>query len=510
MLTRLYGFVSCLANDIHRHLVDWFARDPIDLFRRRVETVNFYVTHRLTTKDNMREQYPTDWAIRSAAKVMALLFAANGLRRHEKLSVHEFYNTMVDYVDYFRDFQRWQEQSGMFAFCQYPFLISLGVKMQIMEMDAKRTMAEKIREAFWIQTFHGILTDPFLSIHVRRDHLIEDSLNQLQQVRPLELKKRLKIEFANEDGVDAGGLSKEWFLLLTRDLFDPQFGMWTYDDESHYCWFSQFSFDSAKEEYRLLGIVLGLAIFNNVIIPCPLPLACYKKLLNIPVDLDDLKVLRPSLGKGLQQLLDYTGNDVQDVFLRDFVVEVESFGEIQTVELIPNGRNRPVTSENKEEYVRLYVDWIFNRSVHTQFESFRAGFDTVCKGSPLTLFKPEELEMVVRGDEEIDIAALQSVTEYEGFDPREPTVRWFWEVAKSYSEEDKKKLLSFVTGSDRVSPTGIQTMQFKLTCLGNDSDRLPQSHTCFNQLGLYRYTSKEKLAWKLKTAIIDSSGFGLK
>jgi E3 ubiquitin-protein ligase HECTD2 len=50
-------------------------------------------------------------------------------------------------------------------------------------------------------------TDPFLSLHVRRNHLVEDSLNQLSRLRAVDLKKRLRIEFVNEDGVDAGSSS---------------------------------------------------------------------------------------------------------------------------------------------------------------------------------------------------------------------------------------------------------------------------------------------------------------
>ncbi|KAJ3217652.1 putative E3 ubiquitin-protein ligase [Dinochytrium kinnereticum] len=426
-----------------------------------------------------------------------MVVAANSLRV-ERLEVSEFYNTVVDYVDLVKDFWKWQEErTGLIA-----------NPIKIMESDAKKQMTERFKEAFYRTAIHQIATDPFLSIHVRRTALIEDSLNQLQS-RHIDLKKKLRIEFVQEDGVDAGGLTKEWFLLLVRDLFDPNYGMFAFDEDSNLCWFNPATFEN-NEEYRLVGIVMGLAIYNSIILDVHLPLACFKKLLGKPVGLDDLKVLRPAFGRGLQQLLDYDGEDVETVFCRDFVGEYEAFGDIVRVPLIPNGDRIPVTSQNKQEYVDRLVSWILTDSVAKQFDAFKDGFYHVCGGNALSLFGPEEMEMMVRGGNEMDIRGLESVTEYEGFHPDEPTIRMFWDMVNNYPSELKRKLLLFVTGTDRIPATGIQNMAFKISCIGEDSDLLPTSHTCFNQLCLPRYRSREKLEAKLAKAISWSSGFHVK
>ncbi|KAJ3106616.1 putative E3 ubiquitin-protein ligase [Phlyctochytrium planicorne] len=482
------------------------GRLPLPIFQKKVDLVNHFITYRITNKERMRELYSTDWGIKSAARVMKLLFAANTLRV-EKLAAFEFYNTVVDYIDLVKDFWKWQEErSGAFSFCQYPFLISLGSKIQIMESDAKKQQTERFKEAFYRTAIHQIATDPFLSIHVRRTALIEDSLNQLQS-RHIDLKKKLRIEFVQEDGVDAGGLTKEWFLLLVRDLFDPSYGMFSFDEDSNLCWFNPASFEN-NEEYRLVGIIMGLAVYNNTILDVHFPLACYKKLLGRPVGLEDLKALKPGLGRGLQSLLDYDGDDVEAVFCRDFVAEYEAFGDIVRVPLIPNGESTPVTSKNKKEYVDRLVSWILNESVSKQFDAFRDGFYHVCGGNALSLFGPDEMEMMVRGGTELDIRGLESMTEYEGFHPDEPTIRMFWEIVHGYTSEMKGKLLLFVTGTDRIPAT--QNMAFKITCLGEDSDKLPISHTCFNQLCIPRYRTREKLEAKLSKAIAWSSGFHVK
>jgi E3 ubiquitin-protein ligase HECTD2 len=505
ILARFLGTTSGLSNELHRYLVSWLTHQPEQIFKRKVDLVLQFITHKLSRQAGMLEKYPTDWSIKAAARVAALLFAANNLR-NDALPLSHFYVTMVDYVDVAKDYARWQEDRGAFVFCQYPFLMSLGTKMHVLELDAKRTMAEMFRESFYISAFHAVATDPFFTIRVRRAFLIQDSLNQISAVRPLDLKKRLKIEFVGEEGVDAGGLTKEWMMLLVKDLFDPQYGMFVFDEESNLCWFNRWNVDT-DGEYRLVGMVLGLAIYNSTILEVNLASAVYKMLLGYPVTLADVKQLHPSLARGLQQLLEYPGDDVQDVFMRDFVVEEEVFGHVERMELKPGGVSIPVTKANREEYVQLYTQWLFEGR---QFQAFKQGFDSVCKG-PLSLFKPPELELVLRGDEVIDMRALEGVTEYENCGRYDNVIKWFWETVHLYPLELKKKLLIFSTGTDRICPTGIQNMAYKISVVQGDVERLPQAHTCFNQLVLPRYTSHSKLEQKLTKAITDCSmSFGLK
>lgn len=186
-----------------------------------------------------------------------------------------------------------------------------------------------------------------------------------------------------EEGVDAGGLRKEWFLLLVRSLFDPQYGMFTYDEDSNLCWFNPASFEN-EDQYFLVGVVLGLAIYNSTILDIHLPTTCYKKLLNYPVGLADLAVFRPALARGLEQLLSFEG-DVESVFCRPFVAELDAFGQRKWVELVPGGANIMVTNENRQAFVDLYVDYVLNKSIEKQFGAFRQGFYHVCGGNALSV-----------------------------------------------------------------------------------------------------------------------------
>ena len=550
--------------------------------------------------------YTEDWQLKAAARVMALLFTANNIasrrrdpststdpvmdakskmmpstfaefaysaglvaKQHayshgQMIPISSFYNTMLDYLDLIADFEAWESKRAKFTFCQYPFFLSIGAKIRLMEHDARRQMEVKAREAFFDSILSRKAVSQFLVLKVRRDCLVEDSLRGVSEVVGTgqeEIKKGLRIEFSGEEGIDAGGLRKEWFLLLTREVFDPAHGMsnaikWSfydhlstlclindvyktheanlipglflYDEDSQYCYFNPNCFESS-EQFFLVGVVLGLAIYNSTILDVALPPFAFKKLLaSAPAStgpstatprvqtnytLEDLAQYRPALAKGLKSLLEYDGN-VEETFCRDFVAEVDRYGQKMEVPLCPDGQNRPVTNSNRKEFVDLYIQYLLDTSVARQYEPLKRGFFTVCGGNALGLFRPEEIELLVRGsDEPLDIASVQAVAIYDGWDKKhfpEPVIGWFWDYFQRASPKDQRKMLSFITGSDRIPAMGATNLVIKVLCLGDDSERFPIARTCFNAIGLFRYASRAKLEQKLARAVGDSEGFGLK
>ncbi|KAK9475681.1 hypothetical protein V1514DRAFT_339347 [Lipomyces japonicus] len=370
----------------------------------------------------------------------------------------------------------------MFTFCQYPFYLSMGSKITILEYDARRQMEIKAREAFFSTLNHKRIVEPHLVLKVRRNCIIEDSLRQISS-NEMELKKGLKIEFIGEDGIDAGGLRKEWFLLLVRDMFDPLNGMFIYEEESSYCWFNHLTFETS-DQYFLVGVVLGLAIYNSTILDINLPPAVFKKLLGCPCTMDDLMLLRPSLARGLQKLLEFDG-DVEKTFCRDFVAEHEVYGSIIQVPLMPGGETTPVTNSNRHDFVNKYIQFIFDVLITRQFQPFKRGFYHVIGGNALTLFRPEEIELLIRGsDEGLDVAALKAVALYDGWGPAgnmkgsvqdigdsEQVINWFWEIFENMNIQQQRQLLTFITGSDRIPATGIANLIFKISKIGEDSER---------------------------------------
>jgi len=358
--------------------------------------------------------------------------------------------------------------------------------------------------------------NPFLVLKVRRNSLVEDALQQLGKLRPQQFKKPLKVIFDGEEGVDEGGVRKEFFQLLIEQLYDEAYGMFELVDESKNFWFNKNSFE-ASLQFELFGTVLGLAIYNQVILDVKFPMAVYKKLFfgtNSSLGLSDLLDFQPSLAEGLIQLLEHEpGPEFEAAFgtLR-FVREYECFGSIVEAELKEGGRDIPVTDQNREEYVQRYCDWIFNTSVERQFGAFRKGFNQ-CIGDTLfrQLFRHDELELIICGSMELDFHALEKTTEYQdGFTKTSDVVKWFWEVVHSLSPEEKRSFLQFCTGCDRAPVGGLGRLQFVVSRAGPDSDRLPSVHTCFNHLLLPAYSTKERLEDRLRKAIQHCTGFGLR
>ncbi|KAJ1670823.1 putative E3 ubiquitin-protein ligase [Coemansia sp. RSA 25] len=580
-----------------------------------------------------------DWRLVAAAKFMALLHAANLLLpTRARLPVDEFYIEAIDNMDLIADYDAWQARiPGAFSFCQYPFLLTLRSKVQIMQVDAARQMDSKVKEAVISALFQNFSNgqqqnQPHLKLLIRRRCLVEDSLHQLA-THEQDLKKRLKIEFAGEEGVDAGGLAKEWFMLLVRELMNPMYGMFVRESSnqeedagaawSGAYWFNPASLESSNQ-YFLVGIVVGLALYNSTILDLHLPLPVFKKLLRtglyhtatapgvasalfvaksaaaeasivsanhyptVPSSggtngggtatsggssaakdkpayaprygpaattgsggggsagnnsaagggvggdgrspiygllspsaqlryqinemLGDVSQFRPDLARGLRALLQYRDDDVEDTFCLTFEASYDAYGEIITVPLVPNGSAVPVTSQNRVEYVMRYLQWVLNDSIAKQFEPFKRGFYYVCGGNALSLFKPEEIELMVRGSgEDWDPKDLMAVTELVNFDQDCLVLSWFWEVLQEMSSVDRRLFLAFVTGSDRLPTVAANSrLRLKLAMLGPDFTRLPIAHTCFNQLGLWMYRSKEELRDKLVMALSESEGFGLK
>lgn len=535
-------------------------------------------TKQAIDKNREHASYSDDWQIKAASKVMSLFFGANKnfqgqrttrtliedasyaqpgsiARNHMKirgqlLSTSDFYNTMVDYADLVADFDIWEASRGGFAFCQYPFFLSVGSKIRIMEHDARRQMEIRAREAFFDSITRNKSLKQYFYMKVRRDCIAEDSLKTIREIVGTgqeEIKKGLKVEFVGEEGIDAGGLRKEWFLLLIREIFDAQngkslsklsdanclhkIGMFTYDEESRLCYFNPNSFESS-ELYFLVGSLLGLAIYNSTILDVALPPFIFKKLLaagpahnahrpTVKYTLEDLAEYRPSLAKGLGQLLSFDG-DVQETFCRDFVVEVYRYGIVTQMPLGADGARRPVTASNRQEFVDLYIRFILDEQVTRQFEPFKRGFFTVCGGNALSLFQPEEIELLVRGsDEPLDVPSLKGVAVYENWKSSKeqrkanaeeeiPVVQWFWEFFESANTANQRKLLGFITGSDRIPAAGATNLIIKIAFAGYERERYPIARTCFNQILLYDYRSKQELQNKLWRAVTESEGFGLK
>ncbi|EHB10351.1 E3 ubiquitin-protein ligase SMURF2 [Heterocephalus glaber] len=242
----------------------------------------------------------------------------------------------------------------------------------------------------------------------------------------------------------------------------------------------------------------------------------YKQLLGKPIQLSDLDSVDPELPKSLVWILE---NDITPVLDHMFCVEHNAFGRILQHELKPNGRNVPVTEENKKDYVRLYVNWKFMPGIEAQFLALQKGFNELIPQHLLKPFDQKELELIIGGLDKIDLNDWKSNTWLKHCVADSNIVRWFWQAVETFDEERRARLLQFVTGSTRVPLQGFKPLQgstgaagprlFPIHLTDANTDNLPKAHTCFNQIDTPPYESHEKLYEKLLTAVEETCGFAV-
>ncbi|OQR74148.1 putative E3 ubiquitin-protein ligase HERC4-like [Tropilaelaps mercedesae] len=397
----------------------------------------------------------------------------------------EFYiEILSQHISIEKDYMEWQMANAdlrarQLFFCDYPFVFDAQAKTTILMVD--------------------------------RENLIEDSLRQLLLKDCADLRKPLKVIFDHEDAVDEGGVRKEFFMLLIEKILSPVFGMFKIYEDSQLIWFNPSFFHEDKQTIFLIGILCGLAIYNQTIIPLPFPLALYKKLLKEPVTFRDLEILSPQVAKNYRDLLQYQGNDFEEVYGLNFTVARDNYGTSEEIELKEGGANISVTMNNREEYVNLYLDWVFNKSCYQMFALFSIGFYRVLKAEILSLFNANELMTLVAGKENYDWKDLELHTGYKDeYTSQHPTIQMFWKVFHSLSQGEKKEFLRFVTGTDRIPLLGMGEIKMVIMPYRASTEHLPVAHTCTNTLELPRYTSAQVLREKLLTAITHHVGFGIR
>jgi ubiquitin-protein ligase E3 A len=408
-------------------------------------------------------------------------------------------------------------------FCTYAFALSLQAKAALCMAQSTEIMISSARRAHHEIYPHGIwsifgrilrhqrlvMPEFFLQIHVRRSHIIEDSIIAIEHARPEDFLKKLLVVFEGEEAVDAGGPSREFLYLLTDKLMSLDYGMFRVV-ENKYMWFASGSFEEVHS-FLLVGAIIGLAVYNSVVLPIRFPLCLYKKILNPqkPLTLTDLAEIDSMAAHSLREieLMGLRGEDISELSL-NFTITLEQFGRHVTYDLCEGGSGVDVTNENYEYYIDLYIDFVLVRSVEVYFDGFLTGFRLSIQAPAYGLLDPSELDILVSGEDQLDWFALKEKTVYQdGYSVTSRAVVWFWEIFDAMEEGQKKKFLKFAIGTDRAPLGGLANVQLVVQRV-EYSRQLPTSHTCFLMFSLPDYPTKQEMGIKIRTAIEESEGFG--
>jgi len=353
-------------------------------------------------------------------------------------------------------------------------------------------------------------------IKVRRYRMLEDSYGAVMALTADDLKKQLMVNFEGEDGLDYGGVSREWLFVLSQNIFNPSYELFEYSTHDNYTVQinpTSVNIPDYQTYFKFIGRCLGLAIFHCHFIDAYFLPSFYKTILGKYVPLADLEATNVDFHRSLVWIMD---NDITDIIDETFTFTEERSGELMTIELKPGGEGIPLTEENKQEFVYLLVAYQISGRVKEQFNSLMEGLLELIPRDLLNDFDEHELELLIGGTSEIDIDDWKEFTDYIGYEKTNQVVEWFWQCVRSWPAERRSSLLQFATGTSRVPINGFKSLQgsdgprrFTIEKSGDQQD-VPRSYKCFNRLELPPYQDYERLDWKLQFAIqIELQGFRL-
>jgi len=354
-----------------------------------------------------------------------------------------------------------------------------------------------------------------IKLSVSRQTLFEDSFHQLMRLPAYELRRRLYIIFRGEEGLDYGGVAREWFFLLSHEVLNPMYCLFEYANKNNYSLqinAASFVNPDHLHYFKFVGRFIAMALYHGKFIYSGFTMPFYKRMLNKKLIMKDIESIDPEYYNSLVWIRD---NNIEECDLEIyFNATFELLGEAKECDLKTGGADIRVTEENKAEYLELICAWRMSRGIEEQTKAFLEGFNEVVPLEWLQYFDERELELMLCGMQEIDVDDWQRHTIYRHYTKSSKQIQWFWQFVRSMDHEKRSRLLQFVCGSCRVPVGGFAELmgsngaqRFCIEKVGKDS-WLPRSHTCFNRLDLPPYKSYEQLAEKLTFAIEETEGFG--
>ncbi|KAJ8508844.1 hypothetical protein ONZ45_g8914 [Pleurotus djamor] len=392
-----------------------------------------------------------------------------------------------------------------------PFAIPFAIRVSIFRTFIRNDRIARGTENRYDWNSHFNKT----RVDIRRGHVAQDGFDKLANV---DLKAPIEITFIDqfgqpEAGIDGGGVFKEFFTSLCKEVFDTDRGLWlaTQKNELYPNPHAYATEPHSLNWYRFIGRILGKALYQGILVDVAFAGFFLTKWLGKQSFLDDLASLDPDLYRGLTYLKHYEGNP-EDLSL-NFTVAVEEFGTTKTIDLIPNGSNTPVTKENRLLYIYLVSHYRLSKQIKLQSEAFFEGIMDMIDPKWLRMFNQQELQILLGGvNTPIDVDDLRANTVYGGlYDEKHPTIVAFWKVVETFDHDQRRALLRFVSSCSRPPLLGFKELvpNFSIRDAGTNEARLPTASTCVNLLKLPLYKNERTLKEKLLKSITSNAGFDL-
>jgi len=406
----------------------------------------------------------------------------------------------------------WVKRTGANSVPIWEKVSSEGTKMEGNLGKIKVELAQKFKfedKEKWFKCQTDKLRIPWTygadHLYISENNLLETTL---QGIKKINLHKEVKIVFEEEKKVnDAGGLMREFIHLICLEIFKTENDLFSKTETQEMIYKINPKCPDTKENhemYKLIGKIVGKAMFEQITVPIQLDRFLLKQIIKQDFDLEDLATVDKPLYNSLKYIQENSING-SDIFEEYFVTPSPLDGS--QIELVTNGAQVQITDENKDDFIKLQLEWIGKKLILKKVQAFLSGLHQVIPEETLQVYTVEELEMKMNGLPFIDLGDWEANSVYKGlYNKSHQVIKWFWEVMKELDQEQLSKFFHFCTGSTRLPVEGFRVLQsnrgefqkFTIESVrySKESSGL-KSHTCFNRLELPNYPKKEILKEKL-------------
>jgi len=355
--------------------------------------------------------------------------------------------------------------------------------------------------------------------HDARFMVFSQAFRQMHPMPPAQLRRSEKLytaQFMGERSQDAGGPYRESFAMYAQELQSTLLPLMLQTPNGRHAvgfnrekWVLHPGSTSTThmEMFAFLGKLMGIAIRSKDYLALNIPSLIWKLIVCDTPTQEDLEGVDVSFVSSMNSLrhIDETGVDAETFGMTFFETFTITTTDDRIVELVPGGKSKDVTFDNRAEYCDMVIKYRLHE-FDRQAAAVRKGLASMVPIALLSLFTWDQLEVQVCGSPEIDIKLLESITEYSSCASTDRHVRFFWQAMEEFSNEERSALVRFAWGRSRLPLTAAAfTQRFKIQGFGRSpaDSYFPVAHTCFFSLELPPYTNLEVCKQKLRYAIFN-------
>jgi len=361
----------------------------------------------------------------------------------------------------------------------------------------------KLKEAVFRKKLKAITKSDEKDVYeINRSHLLDSAFQAFMSRKKVDLKRPWKVKFEGEETIDIRGVRREFVSLLSHELFSSHSSLWK-ETEDHQFYPNPDA--TVQHDYlkymEMTGRFLAKSLLEKELVDVRFCSFVLKKLLNRRLSYYDMRNVDKQLYEN--QILWIRDNDISEAL--DGLTFTITSNDGTEKELIPGGKRKKVTNDNKTDYLDLLVEYKLTKELDSHFHALLKGFSDIIPLKEIHIFNETEFELILCGKETIDVADLKRNVQLKfGYGENSETILNLWKVLRSFTQQERKDFLQFVTASPRVPAEGFRALDPPLTIQRiEETDKLPSSSTCFNLLKLPDVKSEEILNEKIRRVITE-------